>query len=514
MKVNLLYKNKDFKSDQELPQNANILLNDLGLDVVLKTMADGDELIYDIAKKVMFNSLTDIEEITYRQEIIKDSINNPDVVREIFNVAREAIARKREWFFFGISTISISSLMYSSVSVLQALLEELRKLRKIAQENAQKFHSAGFTRLFNMLQDELSEDYLKQVSKVLEDLRFKDGMLISAELGNYNRGVNYVLRKPREGLKYKIKWKYAPKFCIHPRDENGGVDLTRRQERAMNLAANALAQSADHVVNFFYMLRDEIAFYVGAINLYEKLKSFGLDVTFPTLNDYNEKRHSFEDLYDVSLALLKEGKVVPNTLNLDGKELVFITGANQGGKTTFLRSVGQAQVMLQSGMFVGAKSFSANIASGIFTHFIKEEDVKLESGKLEEELSRLSEIVKLIKPNAIVLFNESFSSTNEREGSEIARQVIRAFLENNIKIFFVTHFFDLANSFYEMKSDKFAFLRAERNEKGERTFRVLEGAPLETSFGVDVYKKIFGSVPIEANKNKELYLWKKISLQE
>jgi DNA mismatch repair ATPase MutS len=206
-----------------------------------------------------------------------------------------------------------------------------------------------------------------------------------------------------------------------------------------------------------------------------------------------KKRHSFEDLYDVSLALLKEGKVVPNTLNLDGKELVFITGANQGGKSTFLRSVGQSQVMLQSGMFVGAKSFSANIASGIFTHFIKEEDVKLESGKLDEELSRLSEIVKLIKPNAIILFNESFSSTNEREGSEIGRQVIRAFLENNIKIFFVTHFFDLANSFYEMKSDKFGFLRAERNEKGERTFRVLEGAPLETSFGVDVYKKTFGN---------------------
>jgi len=324
--------------------------------------------------------------------------------------------------------------MYSSVNVLQALLEELRKLRKIAQDNAQKFHSAGFTRLFNMLQDELSEDYLNQVSKVLEDLRFDDGMLISAELGNYNQGVNYVLRKPKEGLKYKIKWQYAPKFCIHPRDENGGIDFTRRQERAMNLAANALAQSADHVVNFFHMLRDEIAFYVGAINLYEKLKSFGLDVAFPTLYDYNEKRHSFEDLYDVSLALLKEGKVVPNTLNLDGKELVFITGANQGGKSTFLRSVGQAQVMLQSGMFVGAKSFSANIASGIFTHFIKEEDVKLESGKLDEELSRLSEIVKLIKPNAIILFNESFSSTNEREGSEIGRQVIRAFLENNINL--------------------------------------------------------------------------------
>ena len=39
----------------------------------------------------------------------------------------------------------------------------------------------------------------------------------------------------------------------------------------------------------------------------------------------------------------------------------MITGANQGGKSTFLRSVGLAQVMMQSGLFVGAEAFGANI---------------------------------------------------------------------------------------------------------------------------------------------------------
>ena len=492
MKAYLMYKDKDFDKDIQVPKNTETIIKDLGLDVILATMANGDELVRDVSTKAMFTTLTNLEDITYRQEIVKDSINNPAVVREIYSVAVEAIKRKREWSFFGISTMSISSLMYSSVSVLQVLLEMLGHLRSIADENAHKFQSAGFARFFEMLRDELSEEYLSEVARTLKDLKFDQGMLISAGLGNYNQGAHYILRKPFEGLKNHLKWRFTGKICIHPRDENGGDDLTRRQERAINLATNALAQSADHVISFFYMLRDEIAFYVGCINLYEKLQGLGLSLAFPTPYSYTDRRHTFEELSDVSLALLKEGKVVSNTLDMDGKELIFITGANQGGKSTFLRSIGQAQLMMQCGMFVSAKSFSANVASSVFTHFIKEEDKELESGKLDEELARLSEISNLVKPNALILFNESLSSTNEREGSEIARQIISAFLEKDIKIFFVTHFFDLAYSFYETKNDKVGFLRAERNKHGKRTFRILEGAPLETSFGEDLYEKIFG----------------------
>jgi len=492
MKVYLMYKDRDFEKDTQIPKNADTITKDLGLDVILEAMAKGDKLVYDVARKAIFLSLTDLKEILYRQEIIKDSINNPDVVRSLYDVAVEAIKKQRDWYFFGISTMSISSLMSSSVNVLQMFVEMLGKLRAIADENAHKFSSEGFKRFFKMLQQELSNEYLSQVGKTLKDLKFRDGMLISAEMGNYNQGINYVLRKKPDGTANRIKWQFAGKICVHPRDENGGHDLTKRKERATNLATNALAKSADHVLNFFYMLKDELAFYIGSINLYEALQNIESQFTFPTPNSFTERKHSFEELYDVSLALSKKGKVIGNTLDLEGKELIFITGANEGGKSTFLRSIGQAQLMMQCGMFVGAKSFSANVASGVFTHFIKEEDKKLESGKLDEELARVSEITNLIKPDALTLFNESLSSTNEREGSEIARQIIKAFLKNGIKIFFVTHFYDLANSFYESKNGKFGFLRADRRKDGKRTFRILEGAPLETSFGEDLYEKIFG----------------------
>ena len=55
----------------------------------------------------------------------------------------------------------------------------------------------------------------------------------------------------------------------------------------------------------------------------------------------------------------------------------------------------------------------------------------MKSGKLDEELSRMSAIVDHITSHPMILFNESFAATNEREGSEIARQIVSALLEQN-----------------------------------------------------------------------------------
>ncbi len=101
---------------------------------------------------------------------------------------------------------------------------------------------------------------------------------------------------------------------------------------------------------------------------------------FPYYFGLNEREHCFQGLYDISLSLILEQRVVGNSIKAAGKDLIMITGANQGGKTTFLRSIGQAQLMMQCGMFVAAEFFSANLCEGIFTHFKREEDDKMKSG--------------------------------------------------------------------------------------------------------------------------------------
>ncbi|WP_088187939.1 hypothetical protein [Desulfosporosinus sp. FKA] len=82
----------------------------------------------------------------------------------------------------------------------------------------------------------------------------------------------------------------------------------------------------------------------------------------------------------------------------------------------------------------------------------------------------MSEIVDKIKPNSMILFNESFAATNEREGSEIARQITKALLQKKIKILFVTHMYDFARSLFDQINNNAIFLHAERHNDGERTF--------------------------------------------
>jgi hypothetical protein len=44
---------------------------------------------------------------------------------------------------------------------------------------------------------------------------------------------------------------------------------------------------------------------------------------------------------------------------------------------------------------------------------------------------------------------------------------------------------------YDKKLDNAVFLRAERKPNGERSFKLVEGEPLKTSYGEDLYKRIF-----------------------
>jgi DNA mismatch repair ATPase MutS len=107
----------------------------------------------------------------------------------------------------------------------------------------------------------------------------------------------------------------------------------------------------------------------------------------------------------------------------------------------------------------------------------------------------MSEIANALTANAMVLFNESFAATNDREGSEIARQIVGALLEKRIKVCFVTHLYDFAHAVYEKRRANAVFLRAEREPDGTRSFKLIEGEPLQTSYGDDLYREIFAAEP-------------------
>ena len=492
MKAVLMHPDRDFELERELPPNHQALISDLELEVLLSTMAAGDRLMFEVATRALLLSLLDPDEILYRQHILADCLAQPAVVRELYAVAGEALkAEKTIWM--SMLRASPRSMLGGSVQKMELFVGFLRRLREIADEHAAKFSSPGFTRFFAMLAEQLAADYLAEVEDHLETLKFKGGMLISAQLAAGNKGRGYRLRRAHEqSLLGRMFDRSGYSFTIPERDDGGFRALGELEDKGADLVANALTQSVDHVQSFFTMLRIEIGFYVACLNLSGELAEQQAPTAFPTPVARGELALSAHGLYDVCLTLTARQGVVGNDVSADDKSLVMITGANQGGKSTFLRSVGLAQLMTQCGMFVGAESLCVNVCDGVFTHYKREEDDTMESGKLDEELARMSEIADHISANSVLLCNESFAATNEREGSQIARQVVIALVEAGVKVLFVTHLFDLADDFYNRRLDGTLFLRAERGSEGARPFKLREGEPLPTSYGEDSYRKIFG----------------------
>jgi MutS domain V len=507
MKAFLVYPDRDFELAQDLPPDEADLTSDLELGVVLRAMADGDKFLFGVARLGLHSGLTCPEEIAYRQQILADCIAQPDVVRDLYQVAIETITAEKKiigWWFRD----SPETIVHRTPQVLKLYEDAFRRLRGIADAHAADFRSQGFTRFFAMIAKELGDEYLAEIEAHIGELAFRRGTLLSARLGKGNKGSGYVVRRQpehswRDRLPGMNRNRNSYAFLVAERDEVGMRTLSDLTSRGLNGAANALAQSTDHIRSFFEMLRAELGFYLGCMNLRDRLMAKGQPVCFPdpigpAPASAEHVRLSARGLYDASLELsLNKTRAVGNDVNADGKQLIMITGANQGGKSTFLRSVGLAQLMMQAGMFVAAESFTASVSTGVFTHFKREEDATMEKGKLDEELDRMSRIADQISAGGLLLCNESFASTNEREGSEIARQIIRALTEAGIRIAFVTHMYDLAGRYYAAHDPTALFLRAERRPGGQRSFRLPPGEPLPTSYGRDLYQQVFGGADAE-----------------
>ena len=496
MKVLLVHLDRDFDPEAALPPHAAALTQDLGLDAMFDAMAGDDKFLREVARKVLLGSTAgDVDTIRYRQGVLIDCLRHPTFAQKLYDVAVGAIEAKRKHWYFGLSSRYPGSVLMTSVELMRLYVGSLRELRAITDTHARELSSDGMRRLCAMIAAELADDYLARVEAQLDELQFRHGVLITATLGPGNEIAGHVLRRPHGRPGWLERWfgKAPPGYTVHlaERDEIGARVLGALRDRGTNGVANALAQSVDHVESFFIQLRSELAFYLGCASLHAKLAALGAPTCIPQPAPRGSRERRTAGLYDPTLALAAARAPIRNELAADGASLVVITGANQGGKTTLLRALGVAQLMLHAGMFVAAEELTGEVTSGVFTHK-REEDTAMQSGKLDEELRRLSELADAVAPDALVLLNESFASTNEREGSELARQVTRALVERGIVVGFVTHLYDFARTTYAHPPGPAVFLRAERRDDGTRTFKLVAAAPLATSFGADLYARVFG----------------------
>ncbi len=489
MKVHLLFP-EGRTSPWEIPaMSRDALRQDLDLKTAVRGIAGRDEVIYETLLSAMLAPLRDPDLLRYRHETLRDVLEHPEEAMRLYRVCLEADhmrAGTASW----LKNFDLTATYHGAVDYLLGFSDLLRQLRSLAAEFEPRFRTVGFLELFRSLQAELTDEYLESVRRELEDRRLlSEGVFFSAGLNEALETVDYVMHRREKSLLDPALLK-GRLYRLDRKDDADGTDVTARQERAINRVTDALARAAEYLASFFDLLRKELSFYVGGLRFTRQMRELGMPWCLPELTAEDSFSRRWEELYDVSLAYRNRAAVVGNTLAAEGKRLYIVTGANQGGKTTFLRSFGQAQLMAQCGLPVGAKAYTAPFRGAVFTHFRQEEDRFLKSGKLDKELERMDRITDFVRPGDVVLFNESFASTNEREGSEIGLEITEALIECGVEVVSVSHLHRFAASFRGREDVQ--FLRAERLEDGRRTFRLEPGEPRETAYGEDIYKRVFG----------------------
>ncbi|MBR4502910.1 MAG: hypothetical protein IKP22_13680 [Clostridia bacterium] len=218
--------------------------------------------------------------------------------------------------------------------------------------------------------------------------------------------------------------------------------------------------------------RKEIVFYLSFDTFRREMEEGGFSFAAPSVTE--SCPFMARGLYDLALACVfrREGKkVVANDFACrEGERFFVLTGPNQGGKTTFARSLGQLVYFARIGLDVPAAEANVPFFRDIQSHFSVEESVETGRGKLKEELVRLAPMMEEKRQGTFVVINELFTTAAGYDALIMGRRVLEHFIRLGCMGIFVTHLKELASAHEGAVS-----LRASLDENRVPTYVIRRG---------------------------------------
>lgn len=219
----------------------------------------------------------------------------------------------------------------------------------------------------------------------------------------------------------------------------------------------------------------DLELYLGTLSFHDRAAAAGLSMCLPELTTVDEPR-VFEGLFNP--LLLGHGVTpVPCDIHTDRADTtLLVTGPNSGGKTRLLQSVGIAQLLAQSGLFVPARSARMALAPALVVSLIQETQVDQSEGRLGMELMRIRALFEQLPPRAVVILDELCSGTNPSEGEEIFELVVRMLARLGPQAFITTHFLQFAARLErEAQIDGLRFLQVSLGAEQQPTYQFAPG---------------------------------------
>lgn len=215
----------------------------------------------------------------------------------------------------------------------------------------------------------------------------------------------------------------------------------------------------------------EIRFYLSFYCFEKKMEGAGFRFCVPQMIQNKAGRMYARGLYDLALACANTGRpegIVSNDMEYgEGERFFVLTGPNQGGKTTFARSLGQLVCLAALGLDVPAEAAGIYGFEAVLTHFSVEESAETGRGKLMDELVRLVPVMEGSCEKTFVVINELFTTAANYDACIMGKRVLEHLINRGCMGIYVTHLAELGRT-----NPGTVSMRAMLDIRGERSFRI------------------------------------------
>ncbi|MBO4355852.1 MAG: hypothetical protein J5850_03240 [Clostridia bacterium] len=496
MKYSLLAKETDS------PAECSILY-DISADRAINRI-EPDERKADYFLKILSSPLTMTSNIVYRQNVLKDLVNNPGMISELKKIFTRYDRIRTDWQQTKISApdnsadVSSDALLEYSFSSLKAVAGFPSTIKSFFTSiggllSGYNVSSEAFLSIRDYCLSIVDSADFREIVEIA--LSFRHGEFSDFEYELSVKTDNELIPKICDIIsvnEIKKQEGFIGKFFQNKKADPGDEITSIFSEPgddpyscSVSLLSSAftrldklITEVTGALYETFFGISTELVFYEVAMSYISAAEEQGIAICYP------EVVNAEKDIIDLcgmsELLLMSEQsgkKVVRNDLPVgDAYDGLIVRGMTDSGKTVYLRAIAEAQLFAQAGLPVLAEKAVLSVRHGFFSHFSSAEEEFLKKnarGRFDQEASELAAIISSIKPYSLLLLNETFQTTSYKEGTESIYNILKYMPYLKTKYVFVTH---LVNLFDYMKNENVLLAQTSEDEQSKYKILFLNGA--------------------------------------
>ena len=401
------------------------------------------------------------DEIRARQDLFRDIADNPGITGEfsdLIGMINDLEEVRRQAVIYSSKTTEQALYTIRSFSLI---FEAVEKIGAIAATYGGKIRSARLKEFFAGAEKFRKEktfaedrEYIDQTAQGVDCTRSMTLCVnLDAKLEPYEVGVMEIHDKPFVATSFftgmlgdrsssqirhisplvPASGSAAVKEAVY-RYLNSGISKSLRKK------TESMTGRMSRYIEYLGGICSELSFLIRADRFMSEIKGRCKGLTYPEISG----GFHTEGLYSEKLLVRGQGEVVPNDVKCSpGRRMCLLTGANNGGKSIFINMVGVTQILFQLGLPVPASRSEMKIVKKLFCHFPNTATDR--DSRFVDECRRMKKIVDSLDGDALLLMDESFSSTGDDEGTEVASSVLGSIEKIGAYCFFSTHLHALGN---------------------------------------------------------------------